>query len=42
MKNTATTITNTKLNDLKKLAMKKDEAKMVKGGVVIVEDWDTI
>ncbi|MFT4758508.1 MAG: hypothetical protein ACI9XO_000097 [Paraglaciecola sp.] len=36
MKNTVTT--NTKLNDLKKLALKKKEAKMVKGGIVI-GDW---
>jgi hypothetical protein len=36
---TNTNTTNTKLNDLKALVITKDDAKKVKGGIII-EDWD--
>lgn len=42
MKNIAKSITNTKLNDLKALAITKDDAKKVKGGIIIITDWDGI
>lgn len=40
MKNSTTTpaTTTTTLNDLKKLAIKSDAAKQVKGGIIIL-DW---